>query len=537
MEVIYDHNLKVMFVDDEEKTRKLLRVFIDWQSLGYEPVEDAESANQAMELIREVQPDVIITDIEMPYINGLEIAQMLSEEYPQIVVLVLTAHDEFQYARKSVELGIKSFLLKPIRRQELIEVMTDVRSTIMEERKALYELERLRKRISESRSLVIQNFLNNLLLNKVEEKNLWETIQYYEIPLKKEIPYYNVMVLMMERQDDPEEDALKGQQCQEILQTAADRLSDVILLKDIHQNLIFISQNKKISLMSYATHFSAMIKEKLSLSVYAGCGSPAESLEEIRYSYKQAYKNAMIASYSHNKAFLSTERPADYGGHQELIQNLYDDMPVYLGIPSREKVMQLVDTAYDTLHRFSEASLSDWLVISYSIVNVALSTLSDNGIPYIEIYSTDHLPYERILSLKDGQEIKTYVRQFMEFTVSQVEAYMEQKNTMLIHKIAQYMQENMNDSTMSLAKMAKINFVNSSYLSRTFKAVMGINFVDYLVSIRIEKAKKLLECTTLKVYEVAGNVGIEDPNYFSKFFKKHTSVTPAQYRERLKKMD
>lgn len=532
MQMEYSQTLKVMFVDDEEKTRKLLRVLMDWSAIGYEPVEDAASANQAMELIQEIHPDVVITDIEMPYINGLEFAQMLSEEYPQIVVVVLTAHDVFQYAQKSVELGVKSFLLKPIRRKELIGVMTDVHKSIIEERRRLYEFEGLKKRITESRSLIIQNFLNNLLLNRVEQENLWDTVRYYEIPLNKEIDYYNVLVLMTEKHNDPEEDELRLQQCEEILAGAAERLVNTILLKDIHQNLIFLSQNKKINLMSYATHFTVLIREKLSLNVYAGCGSPVESLEEIRYSYKQAYKNAMIASYSHNEAFLSSGRSSDNGGLQELIQSLSEEMPLYLGVPAGDKVMQLVDMAYDTLKKLPGSGISDYLVISYSIVNVMLSTLSDNGIPYIEIYSTDHLPYEKILSLKDAAEFENYVRQFTEFTVCQIEEYVDKKNSMLVHKIVQYMNEHMDDSSLSLAKISKINYINNSYLSRTFKAVMGINFMDYLVSIRMETAKKLLESTSLKIYEVARSVGIEDPNYFSRFFKKHIQETPAQYRER-----
>ncbi len=109
---------------------------------------------------------------------------------------------------------------------------------------------------------------------------------------------------------------------------------------------------------------------------------------------------------------------------------------------------------------------------------------------------------------------------------------MNKKNTMLVHRIVQYMNEHMDDSTLSLAKISKINYINNSYLSRTFKCVMGINFMDYLVSIRIEAAKKLLKGTDLRIYEVARSVGIEDPNYFSKFFKKHTQETPAQYRDR-----
>lgn len=137
--------IKMMIVDDEDKMRGLLKICIPWNELDYVITDDVSSANQALELIAERKPDVIITDIEMPFINGLDFAEMVLEEYPHIKIIILTAHDEFDYAKQGLEIGISSFLLKPIKREELIRTVTEIRNSIREEQKKLYQHELLQK--------------------------------------------------------------------------------------------------------------------------------------------------------------------------------------------------------------------------------------------------------------------------------------------------------------------------------------------------------------------------------------------------------
>ena len=123
------------------------------------------------------------------------------------------------------------------------------------------------------------------------------------------------------------------------------------------------------------------------------------------------------------------------------------------------------------------------------------------------------------------------------FTLYQVNLYTDARGNKLIHTILQYLNENLSNSTLTLKKIAEINYVNPSYLSRIFKEVTQMNFVDYLATLRIEKAKRLLQTGNLRIYEIAESVGISDPNYFSKLFKKYTNMTPAQYKEEIHRQE
>lgn len=530
--------IKVMFVDDEDKMRGLLRICIPWEELDYEIVNDVSSANQALELIACDNPDVIITDIEMPFINGLDFAEMVLEEHPFIKIVALTAHDEFDYAKQGLEIGISNFLLKPIKKEELIRVMTDIRNTIREEQKKLYQHELLQRKLNENRSFIIQNFLSNMMVSSLPSDYLWENLAYYQIPLHQDSGFFNVLLLTLNVSQDIEESILQQFQCKEIILSAATRISGVLVFQDIHMNLILLIENRKINLYNYGFHFSTLIKDRLGIESYVGVGTPVECLEDIPISYRQAYQNAQVAKYSHNKSFLANpplER--NHQALQNLINTVTEELSLFMQIPQEDTALQRVKKAYDSLEYIPGHGLSDIMVLSLSIVNIVLTTLRDKGISYSEIYNTDHLPYTNILKLTDEKDIKQYVIQMVHFTLHQINLYTDAKGNKLIHTILQYINENLAQSTLTLKKIAEMNYVNPSYLSRIFKEVTHMNFIDYLTSIRIEKAKRLLQNSCMRIYEIAEAVGISDPNYFSKLFKKCTNKTPAQYKDEMQQQE
>lgn len=530
-----DTAIRIMFVDDEDKIRKLLHVCIDWNSIGCIPVKDAASAHHALELIPTERPDVIITDIQMPFINGLDFAQMVMEEYPEIKIIVLTAHDLFDYAQKGVDIGVYGFLLKPVKRDELIQKMKDLREIIIEERKRLYEYETLKLQLQRNLETLAQTYLTKLLLNKVDEETLWKNLEYYHIPLHPDTEYYNILLLMPVWDDDIETGNLQHIQCHELISSIIKRLQGVILFPDIHQNLVLLCENKKINLLTYASLFSTTIQDKIGISVYASTGSPVTSLIELSNCYKVAYQAALVAKYSNDRAYLPTNvrHTALFQMHDHL-QQCMEDFSMYLQIPLKDKAMEMIYLFYNVLESTKEVPFSDIIVTSLNIINTILTTLSDNHIPYHEIYLTEHLPYTHILTMKELSEIKNYMEQLTAFTLDQLEQYTSSKGNAFIGSIQKYMNDNLSDPSLSLKTLASINFVNASYLSRIFKEYTGTTFMDYLMSIRIEKAKKMLANQTLRIYEIAELVGIHDPNYFSKFFKKYTGETPASFRESIK---
>ncbi len=523
---------RIMFVDDEEKIRKLLRICIDWEALGFEVTADASSANQALEMISSENPDIIITDIEMPYMNGLDFAEMVSWEYPSIKTVILTAHSDFNYARKGVDIGIYSFLLKPIKRDEITEVMKNLRNTLIEEKKQLYEYESLKARLQDNWDYIVQNFLNNMLLNSFSQEILQDNLGFYKVPLHMDSGYYNILLLSTIPSPRIEENILQLLKCQELVSSMIKKIDGLVLFTDLQHNIVLLSENKKINLYTYASHFVTILSEKLKIEIYSGVGAPVEHLTDIRNSYKHAYNAIQVSKFSQGKSFIANSNLENqYTKLSNIIQTMEDDISLYLKIPIEDKVIERIDSIYNVINSNPHIEFSNVLIMSLSIVNTILSAVIDLGITYNDIYQTDNLPYAHILKLKDTQSIKAYIVNFVQFTMKQIESFNQSKGNQLITSIIQYINENISDSTLSLKKISEINYINSSYLSRIFKAVTGTTFIDYLINIRIEKAKKLLTSSNFKIYEIAEQIGINDPNYFSKYFKKHTNFTPAQYKE------
>lgn len=524
--------IKLLLLDDEDKIRKLLRLCISWEEIGYAIVGDAASTNQALAMIPIVKPDVIITDIEMPLMNGLDFAQMIMQEYPHIKVIILTAHDVFQYAKKGLEIGISAFIVKPVKRDELRKIMENTKQMIYMERREIYELESLKNQLEENKEYIINNFLNNILLNQISLDKLEENLNYYKVPLHIDKGYYNVCLLMPEAKGDEAFCMLANMQCKKLISTTLQRMTGVLLFTDLQQNIVLISENHNINLNTYAAYFASQIQEKLDIIVYWGVGTEVKLLTDIRYSYKHAFQMVRAFSESHNKAYISTGKPDESRScFHNIVQNVLENLPIALQIPSEDRAFQIIQTAYEQMERLEKIPFSEVTISSMMIVSIILSSLRNNGIPYSEIYHTDHLPYVHILKMKDIKEVQRYMIQLVSYTVHQIDKYADNNGNKLVHSIIQYINENIDQSTLSLKKISELNYANPSYVSRIFKEVTGTTFMDYLNTIRINKAKELLINSNLKIYEIAERVGIADANYFSKYFKKHTNYSPALYKD------
>ena len=526
--------IKIMFVDDEERARKLLNLCIDWDEIGFQVVGEADGASQALEVIQEQDIDVIIVDIEMPFINGIEFAAILSEEFPQIKIVFLTAHDVFEYAKKGIALGVRQFLLKPIRREELIHTMEELKEEILEERRKIYEYEILKKKIEENKEVMIQNFLNHILLYRVSQKEIEDNFTYYNIPISPFESKYNLILIEPEVSIDIEESILRLIQCKELVSQALKNLNDVILFPDTHQNLVVLSGNKKIDLHAYGIYLGTLIQNKLGMTTHIREGKEVSSLNEIRSSYKVAYQSIQLDNQSESTTFLSNMRSSEQSNLlQDMIENMMEDLNIALQLLSESSAIRVIDNYFKRCINNTAFSKSDIYVFSLSVLNTILVSLKDNQIPYDSIYQTDHLPYVHILKLKDIEEIKKYMIQFIQFTIQQMKYYIQLKENKLIHDVLEYIEKNIQDPSLNLKKIAEVYYVNPSFLSRLFKEVTGVTFINHLISLRIKKAKKLLLYGNKRIYEIAEEVGISDPNYFSKFFKKYTNYTPVQYKEEI----
>ena len=527
-----DSTIKIMFVDDETKIRKLLQICINWEALGYKIVAEVGSAVQALEVIPTTKPDVIITDIQMPFIDGLQFAKMVKQEHPNIAVIMLTAHNHFDYAREGVSIGVSGFLLKPINREELTKTVTEIRSQIIHERNTLYEYAQLKKRLDDNWNILVKNFLNELVFTSLPSQKIEEKLQYYKIPLNYHSGYFALLSLSFDATSDEETNIFHHIQCQELITSVIKHIPGVIQFEDAYQNIIILSDNKNINLYNCLSHVSTLIYDHLNINLYSGIGEPVPRMKDISTMYKQACSSMKIAKLSKNEVFVSAKSvDSEFAAVLALTNKILEEVTLCIKVPLPQESIHLIDKIYKLLEKKDMFSYTHITVISVLIINVVLSIATEMGIIHDQLYKEDESPYKTILEITTLENNRTFVLSMANKVIKEIGAYNQGTRDKLISQISLYVKENLGDSGLSLKKISELNYVNPSYLSRIFKEVSGTTFMDYLVHARIDKAKKLLENTNLKIYEIAEIVGIADPNYFSKYFKKYTNYTPAQYKE------
>ena len=190
--------LKVLIVDDEYLIRNLLRMRVDWQQQGMHIVGEASNAAEALEQVELLHPDIVFTDIYMPSMDGIELSGLILERYPSVKIVVVTGHDEFEYARQSVKLGISDFILKPIRATELLQVTTKLRAAIEQERGREYELIKLREEMKRSLPYLKERFVNQWLQGVLHEEEVREQVRFFGIPISSRILEAQVAVIEIE---------------------------------------------------------------------------------------------------------------------------------------------------------------------------------------------------------------------------------------------------------------------------------------------------------------------------------------------------
>ena len=190
--------IKVLIVDDEYLIRNLLRMRIDWEQQGMTIIGEASDAEEALDQVELLRPDIVLTDIYMPKMDGIELSGILMERYPNIKIVVVTGHDEFEYARQSVKLGISDFILKPIRASELLQVTAKLRAVIEQEVGREYELLKLRKEMEQSLPYLRERFVNQWLSDVIPEDEIQEKARFFGIPISSGEPGLRIAVMEVE---------------------------------------------------------------------------------------------------------------------------------------------------------------------------------------------------------------------------------------------------------------------------------------------------------------------------------------------------
>jgi two-component system response regulator YesN len=518
---------KVLLVDDEMIIRQGLRVLIDWKSLGLELVAEAENGKSTLKLIQDFKPHILITDVKMPEMGGLELIKEINAMGLNIKTIIISGYDDFAYVKEALKYGVYDYILKPIRERDIASILKDVVRDI--DHTIIRSINS-----SESEKLMRDNLFNRLINNSITTIDFIEKARFLNIDISDKP--YRVMTVEIDGKSDLDGQELEYRRfsinniCEELFE----KYSNIITFHDRSNRQVIITNDNEIDkncIKLAAAEIRDCVKKFLDFSVTIGIGSSVESIMEISKSYGESVK-ALKEKFLCGKGSII---------FYEASQNKY---PVESGIslPDTEKIRHSVkllnkESSIEEIKKyfkaikkrgFSKASITQGCMDLFLIL---LSLVKEYGNKSIDGFQSEEEALGTIPSSETIEEIEETLIGFATKVIDYLSSIKGDKYERISSKVVKYVRENYSKNV-TLKSVAKHFYLNTAYLGRIFKEETGELFSDFVNRVRVEEAGKMLVTSDYKIYEVAHRCGYKDIDYFRSTFKKVTGITPAEFKRR-----
>ncbi|MBI3151773.1 MAG: response regulator [Chloroflexi bacterium] len=521
---------KVFFVEDEIITREGIRDNVDWQANGFEYCGEAADGEMALPLLRAIQPDVLITDIKMPFMDGLQLSKIVRERMPWVKIIILSGHDEFEYAQEAIGLGVTDYLLKPVTVHKLHNVLQKLTLQLDQERKEQARLIKLQEQMEENQATLRERLLFKLVVGAVSPTEAIEKGQILGLDFIAR--YYLVVILKFELGDRTEQyDYDEFQRVQKIVIQLAERNPDIFVLKRDWGDLILMIKG---STSEYLEEERDLLLEeirqavaKTRYQVTIGVGTSKKRVADIYQSFVEALVN-MQSPAGESKSGLNqaVERAELLKVDKSAVEN-------YLRCGVKDGFSEFFN-AY--IRPLGETALKSNLIKNYIFVDVVLATAKlvndlggdvDNVIP--ELNSIEMT----MSNIKTIDQLQEQAYKILSSALAYRDSQPNGQYRNLIRQAREYIEHHYTNPELSLNEVAAQANLSASHFSVVFSQETHQTFKEYLTEIRIKKAKELLRMTALRSADIAYQVGYNDPHYFSSVFKKNTGLSPMEFRSQM----
>ena len=533
-----NRKLKLLIVDDEELMHDLLKFSLDWEEMDIELAGEAFCAEEAAVMVEELVPDIIISDVCMPLTDGVEFSRKVIQKYPYIKIIILTGHDRFDYAARSIEAGVSAFLLKPLDENEMTKAINKIKDTIYMEQSLKKEHELLRQYLSENQKYLQEKCLNALISHQSNLKEIIKKSEYLGIQLEGD--FYELAVLELAPDPDYEGDREEVQllldvECRYFLTLNDQCIYILYIFYVIIHRISILSFQRVLYLNDCFNDIKNLILNKFQCDLTIGIGDPAAAPSGIYTSYHNAcqalkYKvivgNNQVINYS-DVVFHTPDPSAVFTA------DYTEDLSVSLKSGQKKTAFSIIDQCFHNRNIGMAGDILSIRVIATNLIGCMIKIIMESGLEKDNIFQLGMKAYERTFRLETVEEIKNTVKNLAWAIMETIEKLISKKSHSLANQVKDYLNKNYADSSLSLSGVARIFYVNSSYLSRIFKNETGSTFVEYLTGIRIQMAMELMYHTDKRFYEIGMQVGISDPKYFGICFKKYAGITANEYRKKL----
>ncbi len=526
--------IKVFITEDESVVREGLRDIIPWEKHGYEFVGDAPDGEMALPLIRKLKPDVLITDIKMPFMDGLSLSSIISREFPDMKIIIISGYSDFEYARKAIELNVDQYLLKPITKATIIKALEATRQRIEEEQEQKDYLRRYEQEIKKFESFSRRAFFEKLVEGSMSVEQIYE--QADELNLNLTADGYNFVIFTVQSINDTAYSESAAVVLDGLLNYFL-RYPDYILFRCNLLSYAVLIMGGKDNLDELTQRSVEIIKMRCEgaqtpLNWFAAVGNPTYRLSGLPQCYSDtnhvlAYRHIMPGRHIFEADMLNNERANKVNSIDVLDPQKIDPMVIrnFVQNGTSEETEAFVEEYLSNLCGAEKSILFKHYIIMSARINAEL-VLQEIGCSKDDYLGQIPSPE---LDLPP-EDLKDYLVKVLSAAVDMRDLETQRQNSDIIDSAIRYIDKNYTDEGISLNSVAQAINISANYLSALFSQKMGESFVEYLTQKRMTRAKQLLRQTGKRSGEIAYEVGYKDPRYFSFVFKKTQGCTPRSYR-------
>ena len=533
----------VFLVEDEIVMRDGIRELIAWNEYGFTFTGEAADGELAWPQIQKLRPDIVITDIKMPFMDGLVLSRLIKKEFPHTTVIILSGYDDFVYAKEAISIGVSQYLLKPLSKDQLVEVLREVKLQKDKEADQDRYLVQFNSEIQEYLSSSRKGFFDILVSGKLAAEELLARAEKLKLSLVAE--RYNIVLFLLE------EDLLHNGYSVQIADVQSEICScfpennNLVMFSIGIDTIVFLVKADANSIESITkecvdciAEICQPIQKTIKWSVVVS--DPVNRLSAVAECYRAARKglfyrhsgkdnNIYYASATTAASALSAVVDFDPNDtdaakmDQRIVEKFLTN-----GLP--EDLHTFLSDYFNSIRIQAEQSVTFRQYVVLNIQFTVNAFLEKFG------YSKDitNIPQKNRRPLQNSisslENLEQYVLDLLAHALVLRDMAVNNRYGKKLQKAVDYMKDNYSDPEISLNTVAKEAFVSATHFSALFSQQMGKTFVEYLTELRMDKAKELLRCTDAGSSEIAFQVGYSDPHYFSFIFKKINGCAPRDYR-------
>ena len=523
---------------------------IPWEDLGFELVGEAADGEMALPLLIRQQPDLLITDIKMPFMDGLTLAKLAKKEIPELKVVILSGYDDFNYAKQAISIGVEDYLLKPITKNALIERLTEIRSRYEHEKTQKEYYEKFQREMQAYEKNSSRDFFEALVGGSLDMMEVYKRAEKLGLDIVAEA--YNVLIFTMNCDEDfsgqREEYSSWEAESLELLENFFSGHSSAMLFRSnvFSYGVLIKGQKENIDENTRACvdEITRILnRQEGRQEWFLAVGQPVERLSQIQKSYHTASR-AFSQRYLYDENILcydEMEMMEQHSTLEEAEDNAYLQkvdvnalnpaiLQKFLSNGLKEETENFVK---DYFYAIGQEPMESLVFRNYVILNVRFSVISFLKGLGCDTNEMEPADTEEVLA-ESGKNMESAIA-YAEKMISRAIALRDQnsgnKNCSILKTAVDFIDSHYMDEEISLNTVANVANVSSNHFSALFSQNMGQTFIEYLTSLRMSKAKELLRCTGMRSSEIAGEIGYKDAHYFSYLFKKTQGMTPSDYRK------